>query len=213
MTSHCRNIKEHQNTYPLHSLLTFSRLTAFFFLPYLYCCIPPGLVKLKHHSRCMTGYGSHVQRRRVCLRGNDEFLLLLPNTKCEANSPWTSDTSLHSGAERILAAGMNPSILAQMSPLLPTSLQTWRLANPTKKKHNMWLFQRLNAGWIPTLPGGPRLLVKTFKKPESSNKNIQICSPSSRRRKHGAKPWWKCFISFSSQQMLNEQHGSLDLHL
>lgn len=31
MTSHCRNIKEHQNTYPLHSLLTFSRLTAFFF--------------------------------------------------------------------------------------------------------------------------------------------------------------------------------------
>lgn len=133
MTSHCRNIKEHQNTYPLHSLLTFSRLTAFFFLPYLYCCIPLGLVKLKHHSRCMTGNGSHVQRRRVCLRGNDEFLLLLPNTKCEANSPWTSDTSLHSGAERILAAGMNPSILAQMSPLLPTSLQTWRLANPTKK--------------------------------------------------------------------------------
>ena len=143
MTSHCHNIKALQNTYPLHSLLTFSRLTAFFFsfffLPYLYCCIPPGLVKLKHHSRCMTGNRSHLQKRRVCLQGNNEFLLLLPNTKCEANSPWTSDTSLHSGAERILAAGMNPSILAQMSPLLPTSLQTWRLANPTKKKkkHNM----------------------------------------------------------------------------
>ena len=120
----------------------------------------------------MKGNRSHVQRRRVCQQGNDEFLQLLPNTKCEANAPWTSNTSLHSGAERILASGMNPSILAQMSPLLPTSLQTWRLANPTKK-NKTWLFHRLNAGWIPTLPGGPRLLVKTFKKPSLQTKTYK----------------------------------------
>lgn len=133
--------------------------------------------------------------------------------KSEDSSPWTFNTNLHSGAECILAAGMSSPSWLRCVPCLPSLFTSCKLGDsltPTKKKKK-GLFQKRNTWWIPTLPGGTQLLVKTFKS-KSSNKNIQICVSLSAEKTQG-KVLMEMFHFFSSQQMLNEQHGSLDLHL
>lgn len=60
--------------------------------------------------------------------------------KCEANSPWTSNTSLHSGAECIQTAGMNPPSWLRCFPCFQPLC---KLSDLLTQQRNMWLFQRL----------------------------------------------------------------------
>ncbi len=158
------------------------------------------LLYIKEHS-------SDKQQSRVCLQGNDKFLQQPPNAK--SDSPWTFNIILHSGAECVLAAGMNPPFwlrcLPCFQPLFTANLAT---GSPNKNVTVSEAKRMVNSHAAMRAP----VPCEDFQNRIFKQKHTNLFSLLSAEKTRG-KALMEMFHFFSSQQMLNEQHRSLDLHL